>query len=60
MGDGPALGLRWRVENSIRKRDAACVGAGVPAKHPTRCMAPAAPVFAGMPAPTVTACALKF
>ena len=28
------------------------VGAGAPAKNPTRCMAPATPVFAGMPAPT--------
>ncbi|UPK85499.1 hypothetical protein E5221_11135 [Pseudomonas sp. A2] len=30
-------------------------GAGSPAKHATWCMAPAAPVFAGQPAPTVTA-----
>ncbi|AYN13378.1 hypothetical protein CHN49_27280 [Pseudomonas putida] len=29
------------------------VGAGVPAKQATRCMAPASPVFAGKPAPTV-------
>ncbi|WP_223998024.1 hypothetical protein [Pseudomonas asiatica] len=36
------------------------VGAGVPAKQATRWMAPALPVFAGMPAPTVTACAFKF
>ncbi len=28
------------------------VGAGKPAKQATRCLAPAAPVFAGMPAPT--------
>ncbi|UPK88378.1 diguanylate cyclase [Pseudomonas sp. A2] len=28
------------------------VGAGSPAKNPTRCMAPASPVFAGEPAPT--------
>ncbi|MFV3339142.1 hypothetical protein ACNFB1_18460 [Pseudomonas sp. NY15349] len=28
------------------------VGAGSPAKKPTRCLAPAAPVFAGEPAPT--------
>ncbi|AJG14307.1 hypothetical protein RK21_02799 [Pseudomonas plecoglossicida] len=35
------------------------VGAGLPAKNPTRCMAPAAPVFAGEPAPTGTAAALK-
>ncbi|HBK48352.1 MAG TPA: diguanylate cyclase [Pseudomonas sp.] len=31
------------------------VGAGVPAKNSTRWLAPAAPVFAGMPAPTGTA-----
>ncbi|MRT61791.1 hypothetical protein FYM84_14355 [Pseudomonas sp. CAH-1] len=29
------------------------VGAGMPAKNPTRWLAPAAPVFAGMPAPTL-------
>ncbi len=28
------------------------VGAGLPAKQATRCMAPAAPVFAGEPVPT--------
>ncbi|AVH38582.1 hypothetical protein AL532_20735 [Pseudomonas monteilii] len=28
------------------------MGAGLPAKHATRCMAPASPVFAGKPAPT--------
>ncbi|MDH4842209.1 hypothetical protein E8E78_00285 [Pseudomonas sp. BN505] len=28
------------------------MGAGSPAKNPTRCMAPATPVFAGEPAPT--------
>ncbi|QKL01358.1 hypothetical protein GEV39_08020 [Pseudomonas sp. NY5710] len=28
------------------------VGAGVPAKQATQCLAPAAPVFAGKPAPT--------
>ncbi|APO80426.1 hypothetical protein BL240_02510 [Pseudomonas putida] len=28
------------------------VGAGLPAKQATRCMAPASPVFAGEPAPT--------
>ncbi|NWL49770.1 hypothetical protein DZA28_21505 [Pseudomonas alloputida] len=28
------------------------MGAGVPAKQATRCMAPATPVFAGTPAPT--------
>ncbi|PTV63404.1 hypothetical protein DBL03_06865 [Pseudomonas putida] len=28
------------------------VGAGVPAKQATRCLAPALPVFAGKPAPT--------
>ncbi|RRV70367.1 hypothetical protein EGJ15_11540 [Pseudomonas sp. p99-361] len=31
------------------------VGAGAPAKQATRWVAPAAPVFAGMPAPTGTA-----
>ncbi|RCL28383.1 hypothetical protein C6A77_07165 [Pseudomonas sp. AFG_SD02_1510_Pfu_092] len=31
------------------------VGAGKPAKQMTRCMAPAAPVFAAMAAPTGTA-----
>ncbi|PPB18073.1 hypothetical protein EGJ22_05205 [Pseudomonas sp. p99-361] len=41
-----------RAENSVRKRDAAGVGAGVPAKNSTRWLAPAAPVFAGTPAPT--------
>ena len=49
-----SCGLRFRAENSIRKRDAACVGAGVPAKNPTRWLAPATPVFAGRPAPTRT------
>ncbi|QKL00530.1 hypothetical protein GEV39_03540 [Pseudomonas sp. NY5710] len=34
------------------RAEAACVGAGVPAKQATRCLAPAAPVFAGKPAPT--------
>ncbi|QKL04298.1 hypothetical protein GEV39_24295 [Pseudomonas sp. NY5710] len=47
-------GLRCRTENSIRNRDAACVGAGVPAKKETRWQAPATPVFAGTPAPTKT------
>ncbi|RRV55179.1 hypothetical protein EGJ15_24840 [Pseudomonas sp. p99-361] len=42
-------GLRCREENSIRKRDEPCVGAGVPAKNPARCLAPATPVFAGNP-----------
>ena len=39
---------------SYRNREAcaAPVGAGMPAKQATRCMAPAAPVFAGEPAPT--------
>ncbi|APO84624.1 hypothetical protein BL240_25575 [Pseudomonas putida] len=32
--------------------DPIIVGAGVPAKQATRWMAPASPVFAGMPAPT--------
>ena len=36
----------------MRKRSVYRVGAGVPAKNPTRCLAPAAPVFAGTPAPT--------
>ncbi|SPO59084.1 protein of unknown function, partial [Pseudomonas inefficax] len=31
---------------------AVAVGAGLPAKNATRCMAPASPVFAGKPAPT--------
>ncbi|RRV69346.1 hypothetical protein EGJ15_12615 [Pseudomonas sp. p99-361] len=44
--------MRCRAENSIRKRDAAGVGAGVPAKNPTLWLAPATPVFAGAPAPT--------
>jgi len=35
------------------------VGAGVPAKSPTRCMAPASPVFAAKAAPTVIALALR-
>ena len=35
------------------------VGAGEPAKKPARCMAPAAPVFAGMPAPTDDCILLK-
>ncbi|APO81866.1 hypothetical protein BL240_10610 [Pseudomonas putida] len=35
------------------------MGAGLPAKNATRCMAPAVPVFAGMPAPTGTVAALK-
>jgi hypothetical protein len=35
------------------------VGAGVPAKNFTRWMAPAMPVFAGMPAPTEFAQAFK-
>ncbi|AYG44999.1 hypothetical protein DV532_12125 [Pseudomonas sp. Leaf58] len=26
----------------------------MPAKHPARCLAPAAPVFAGKPAPTIS------
>ncbi|MNR39904.1 hypothetical protein D3C85_1581480 [compost metagenome] len=39
------FGLRCRAENSVRKRSAYRVGAGVPAKNPTRCLAPAPPVF---------------
>ena len=35
------------------------VGAGEPAKQPPHCRAPALPVFAGMPAPTLTACSLE-
>ncbi|SPO55918.1 protein of unknown function [Pseudomonas sp. JV551A1] len=38
-----------------RKRDAHSVGAGLPAKQAPRWMAPAAPVFAGKPAPTIIA-----
>ncbi|PYB98094.1 hypothetical protein DMX12_17510 [Pseudomonas sp. MB-090624] len=41
-------GLRCRAENSVRKRDAACVGAGVPAKNPAQWLAPATPVFAAV------------
>ncbi|MRT59787.1 hypothetical protein FYM84_03745 [Pseudomonas sp. CAH-1] len=40
------------MANTCRKRDAACVGAGEPAKSPTRWLAPATPMFAGAPAPT--------
>jgi len=36
----------------MRKRSAYPVGAGAPAKNPTRYMAPAAPVFAAKAAPT--------
>ncbi|ORL51735.1 hypothetical protein B7H18_11070 [Pseudomonas putida] len=36
------------------------VGAGSPAKHATRYMAPAAPVFAGKPAPTRAALPDRF
>ncbi len=35
------------------------MGAGLAAKNQTRWLAPATPVFAGMPAPTGTAAALK-
>ena len=35
------------------------VGAGVPAKSPTRCMAPASPVFAAKAAPTMIALAFR-
>jgi len=44
-------------KNGVRCHDdnSAFVGAGVPAKNPTRRLAPAAPVFAGSPAPTGTA-----
>jgi len=39
---------------SYRNRETCAlpVGAGMPAKQATRCMAPAVPVFAGEPAPT--------
>ncbi|AJG12028.1 hypothetical protein RK21_00520 [Pseudomonas plecoglossicida] len=37
---------------SISRESAAFVGAGLPAKQATRCLAPASPVFAGEPAPT--------
>ncbi len=40
----------WRIPSA----DGAPVGAGSPAKQATRWMAPAAPVFAGKPAPTGT------
>ncbi|AJG15935.1 hypothetical protein RK21_04427 [Pseudomonas plecoglossicida] len=36
------------------------MGAGLPAKKTTRCMAPALPVFAGEPAPTRVACEACF
>ncbi len=39
--------------------DRQAVGAGSPAKQPTRCMAPASPVFAGKPAPTGIAHGLR-
>ncbi len=48
------FGLRYRADNSTHKHDAAPVGAGVPAKNSTRWLAPAAPVFAGTPAPAET------
>ncbi|GLO47468.1 hypothetical protein PPUN109347_40320 [Pseudomonas putida] len=41
------------------KRGADPVGAGVPAKKATQWMAPAPPVFAGMPAPTGLAPSLE-
>ena len=40
--------------------DAIIVGAGVPAKQATRWMAPAAPVFAGLPASTGVEQAIGF
>ncbi|MDH4846262.1 hypothetical protein E8E78_18455 [Pseudomonas sp. BN505] len=55
----------WKAPNSDRRKvrlqlpwtrpdgsRGSPVGAGLPAKQSTRCMAPAAPVFAGEPAPT--------
>ncbi|NWL46161.1 hypothetical protein DZA28_03750 [Pseudomonas alloputida] len=36
------------------------MGAGLPAKQAPRCMAPASPVFAGTPAPTVFICNFVF
>ncbi|WBM30619.1 hypothetical protein [Pseudomonas sp. NY11382] len=59
----PTGGLRWLgvaavpaeatvfLKNLKSLRDSP-VGAGKPAKQATRCLAPAAPVFAGTPAPT--------
>jgi len=42
------------------KAGAVPVGAGVPAKQAMRCMTPAAPVFAGLPAPTGIEAAIRF
>ncbi|SPO55870.1 protein of unknown function [Pseudomonas sp. JV551A1] len=39
-------------EKITRCCETASVGAGLPAKNPTQCMARASPVFAGEPAPT--------
>ncbi|RPD95099.1 hypothetical protein EGN69_03345 [Pseudomonas monteilii] len=42
------------------KLGAVFVGAGLPAKQATRCMAPVAPVFEGEPAPTGGALTVGF
>ncbi|AZL72685.1 hypothetical protein EI693_06085 [Pseudomonas oryziphila] len=41
--------------SALFKACAVAVGAGLPAKHVARCLAPALLVFAGKPAPTCTA-----
>jgi len=50
---GQGHGLYWNGANP--EPGANPVGAGLPAKNATRCVAPATPVFAGEPAPTGTA-----
>ncbi|ORL49842.1 hypothetical protein B7H18_19515 [Pseudomonas putida] len=60
-----ALALRCyarQLPRQVLHKPEACaipVGAGLPAKNPARWMAPAPPVFAGMPAPTVIALAFR-
>ncbi|RRV78352.1 hypothetical protein EGJ15_00935 [Pseudomonas sp. p99-361] len=56
---GPALAWSCRrtcrsncLSQNLKSLRDSPVGAGKPAKQATRCLAPAAPVFAGMPAPT--------
>ncbi|AHD13854.1 hypothetical protein C163_09015 [Pseudomonas sp. FGI182] len=48
------IGLCCRIGNKVLEHVTFPVGAGAPANGPARCMAPAPPVFAGMPAPTGT------
>ncbi len=59
---GPALAWSCRrtcrsncLSQNLKSLRDSPVGAGKPAKQATRCLAPAAPVFAGTPAPTGTA-----